>query len=154
MQILHYNLGRRPVLDTGSSNSVNEDSPHKKQMYYDDILWHFLRNWCCQQMSSRVTSRQCRRTSEKKQVSSGITIKDTQMSNFTNPFLITPNPSIKKKIKPKRIGELKNDTFIKYQHEAERFKERWKKVLEMEERRQQYQEHELRMMKMLGRMIQ
>ena len=52
------------------------------------------------------------------------------------------------------------DTFIKYQHEAEeRFKEyeeeRWKKELEMEERRrQQYQEHEIRMMEMLGQIIQ
>lgn len=52
------------------------------------------------------------------------------------------------------------DTFLKYQLEAEeRYKqyedERWEKEVELEEkRRQDYQEHEMRMLGVLARMFQ
>ena len=52
------------------------------------------------------------------------------------------------------------DAFLKYQLEAdEQFKkyeeERWKKEVELEEkRRQEYQQHEMRMMGMIARMFQ
>ena len=46
--------------------------------------------------------------------------------------------------------------FIKYQAEAEkREEERWRKEMELEEtRRREDQQHELRMMQMLGQMLQ
>ena len=75
-----------------------------------------------------------------------------------------PPPSKKRKVLKKNKAEKMMDkaieSFITYQQETEeRYhkyeEERWKKEIELEEkRRRDDQEHEMRMMAMLGRMFQ
>ena len=64
-----------------------------------------------------------------------------------------------KKTRAEKGLERAMDTFLKYQMEAEerhakQEEERWQKEMEFEEKRRlENQEHELRMMKLLGRMF-
>ena len=90
-------------------------------------------------------------------------IVTTKISRFmvhtcTHTLLVPPKKKQKreKKSKGERVMESMMNSFMKYQMEAEkREEERWKKERELEERqRREDQQHELRVMQMLGQMLQ
>ena len=76
----------------------------------------------------------------------------------THTLLVPPKKKQRreKKSKAEKTIESAMNLFIKYQTEAEkRDEERWKKEMELEEkRRKEDQQHELRVMQMLGQMLQ